>query len=293
MRKSWVSKTNDYADLFKFLRPGNADIDFPQPVIEQLSRWSILNDVPFQYYVPREDMLPRETVRFFHVDHNWLLSLLDGACSIDRTTHIDYTHDMEIIGQVYLEALAQNVNVRRKLQRKPELVSSAGDAFPVCTGFLLRSELVRGWRGLEFKAYDSCTDTTPAHELRAIRIETLSESVLLVIYRGLIKRVEIAQPPEGLHYGFAAGYTKSLRYLSSGEIIYKETQGVKEAVTVPITVKSHRVIDWRQSAHSIAGALSQAAPEEPTPKEDAALIALQMIQNAYTGVIKHSGQDNP
>lgn len=311
MRKSWVPENNYYSNIFEFLstpqrlnEAENLDIDFPKSILEQLSKWSILNDVSFQYYVPREDMLPLETVRFFYVDHNWLLSMLDGACSIGRTTNGNYTHDREIIEQVYSKALAQNINVRKRLQQKPEFLTSTEDAFPICTGFLLRSELVKGWRGLEFKAYDNCEDTTPDHELKAIRIETLSDNVLLCIYRGLIKRVEIAQPPEGFHYGFAVeneskhkeavGYEKSLRYLSSGEIIYK-TQGINDAVTAPVAVKNHRVIDWKQSAHNIVQVLSQVSmTEEPTTiKEDAALIALQMIQNAYTGIIKNSQQDNP
>ena len=70
---------------------------FLKPLKEQLSgqeyeslQWlaslRTLGQVPFQYMVPSEDMLPNETIRFFHVDRNWLDSLIDGALSVALVT---------------------------------------------------------------------------------------------------------------------------------------------------------------------------------------------------------------
>lgn len=47
------------------------------------------------------------------------------------------------------------------------------------SGFLLRSVMVSGWRGLEFKAFEEGNDKEP---LRALRLETLGTEVLLGLY---------------------------------------------------------------------------------------------------------------
>lgn len=315
MRESWVHNNEEAAELFQFLKISparlreesgerNGETALPLNIIKQLSEWSLLNDVPFQYYVAREDMLPPESIRFFYLDHNWLLNMLDGACSIGRTVKINYLHDQEVIEQIYKEALRQNENIRRIKQRKAVTVSEHEEELPACTGFLLRSVLVKDWRGMEFKAYDAGDNITAANELKAIRIETLGENVLLGLYKGTVRRIEIAQPPEGLHYGFALKkekenteiqeYEKALRSLETGEILYKTAAGTREAVTAPVAVKKRRVIDWKQTVHNIAeGLFGEPGPANAAPGEDAALIALQMIQNAYTGVIKNDQQDIP
>lgn len=51
-----------------------------------LSRRRVLEGIPFQYLVPTEDSLPPETIRFFHIDRNWLDSLIDGCLSVALTT---------------------------------------------------------------------------------------------------------------------------------------------------------------------------------------------------------------
>ena len=51
-----------------------------------LTRLRLLEAVPFQYLVPTEDMLPTETIRFFHIDRNWVDALIDGAISVTLTS---------------------------------------------------------------------------------------------------------------------------------------------------------------------------------------------------------------
>ena len=50
-------------------------------VVSWLSRLR-LEGVPFSYIVPSEGMLPNDSIRFFHVDRNWLDALVDGALSV-------------------------------------------------------------------------------------------------------------------------------------------------------------------------------------------------------------------
>jgi len=51
-----------------------------------LARRRVLEGIPFQYLVPTEDALPPETIRFFHIDRNWLDALIDGCLSVALTT---------------------------------------------------------------------------------------------------------------------------------------------------------------------------------------------------------------
>jgi len=53
-------------------------------MVHWLSRLRVLEGAPFRYLVPSEEMLPNESIRFFHVDRNWLDALVDGAISVGR-----------------------------------------------------------------------------------------------------------------------------------------------------------------------------------------------------------------
>ena len=50
-------------------------------IIKWLTRLRLLDGVPFPYIVPSDGMLPNESIRFFHLDRNWLDALVDGALS--------------------------------------------------------------------------------------------------------------------------------------------------------------------------------------------------------------------
>lgn len=50
-------------------------------IINWLTKLRLLEGVPFPYIVPSEGMLPNESIRFFHLDRNWLDALVDGALS--------------------------------------------------------------------------------------------------------------------------------------------------------------------------------------------------------------------
>lgn len=53
-------------------------------MVHWLSRLRVLEGAPFRYLAPSEEMLPNESIRFFHVDRNWLDALVDGAISVGR-----------------------------------------------------------------------------------------------------------------------------------------------------------------------------------------------------------------
>ena len=78
----WVEQVEPITDLM-------AHLELPGPegeVLQWLTRRRALKNIPFQYLVPTEDALPPETIRFFHIDRNWIDALIDGCLSVALTT---------------------------------------------------------------------------------------------------------------------------------------------------------------------------------------------------------------
>lgn len=162
----------------------------PADVVAWLSGLALLKGLPFSYLVPDETMVPKESIRFFSVDLNWINALLEGALSIGRSSSADLTRDAALAEQIYA-AVAP-----------PAIVS----------GVLLRSAVIDGWPGLEVTAYDTAGAeiTTPA-----LRFERLAPSVLLYLTAAELSRVDIHEPAEGIHFGADLdGPDKELRYIT-------------------------------------------------------------------------------
>lgn len=175
--------------------------DFPEQVTEWFAELLCLKHVPFHYLVPREEMLPVNSLRFFQVDMNWLECLLDGAFSVGRVTSADITQDGEA----------------RKAGNVPKA--------PAYSGFLLRSPLVSGWPNLEVEAYTQAVppgdDYLPKgiSPTKRLRFDRLGEDVLLCLFDGEIQTIDIHEHAETIHFGVDSGtdpritgdYTKKLR----------------------------------------------------------------------------------
>lgn len=265
MMERWIRENNDRSDYFEALTTGT----FPETVLELLKEASLFYHVPAAYLFPVPDMQKPDSLNFFQVDHNWVLALLDGICSVGRNASIDYSHDTEMIVEIYRRALKENGQVRLGLQGK-EVSDTGGEIPEVISGFLLNSVLVENFRGLEFRAYDEREGGSP---LEALRIETLGRHLLLGIFKGEIKRLEIAQPPEGLHFGFLTEggvLKKSVRDMNEGRLIKKQADLVWKS-------KEDRVIDVKASAANLKKTAE-------LPQMTSAEFALEMIQNAQTGV---------
>ena len=272
---TWMPRQLDFDGFFPSAErgleaePPDEDEKYLAGVLASLA---ILQELPFQYLMPWGPALPPDGVRFFHLDDHWIQVLMDGAMSLGRDLDIDYVHDANFIRRVYEEAMAGRAEIRpRLLGREPEPVRRrALEKNSPVTGFLLRSPLVRGWRGLELKVFDRRKE-----ELKALRLETLSEDVLLGLYQGEIAALEIIEPPESFHFGFNRNHTsgqlsKRLRDPRSG-VLDESDQAELSLETRP---GGHRVIDVRQLAKSLAAALGR-------KDIDSAHLALEMIQNSH------------
>lgn len=245
-----------------------------------LGRLVLLYGVPFHYLVPEEEMLPirdkdnneQGSLRFFYVDPVWIQCLVQGACSIGNTeygnTIIDkalnqWVQPNQPVGETAPGAADQNAaSVRDRLRREHEGVEHPeGDPclnWPL-TGFLLRSPVVEGWRGLEIHAYKELTDEEEnkppenasdeeknkfkdkckeVPRLKPLRIEQLSKDVLLGIFNGKIAELVIRQPREGLHFGLTRlggqSYQKTLRKLGGKGVGQTLTDDAKKPLVVEL-----------------------------------------------------------
>jgi len=248
------------------------DTEVPPIIQDWLAELQRLRGLPFDYLVPSPEFLPVESIRFFQLDPNWITALLEGAFSIGDATAGDVAHNQVMRAKV--QSLAPG-----------EVVS----------GFLLRSEVVRGWPNLGVIVYDGAGQvmanlTEPMH---------LADTVVLVMVSGpaALASVAIHEHPEGLHFGVnmpattGGKWTKSLRYLSvpdgapAGTAPGDEMIGGPE-VDVPFRPGGKRVIAAGQLASSLATALTTA--QAGAPKFTSAEFALEMIEGVQSVIFKQA-----
>jgi hypothetical protein len=291
----------------------------PPEVAAWLGRLVLLYGVPFNYLIPEEAMLPKESIRFFFLDPIWIRYLVQGACSIGRNGYGDTIIDDAMNKWVQPHGVASDekpgvVNkaaggIRDGLRNQHEGVPLPAESedlkWPI-TGFLLRSAVVSGWRGLEIMAYVDAKDRTQASPdwteeqkskfqkenvapLRALRIEQLTPDVMLGVFNGIIAQLVIRQPQEALHFGLTRDgeqYSKTPRRTGLGDasqagqvmtkpIVLSGTNLMREARgVVDIAALAARM----QTVLAAAGQLSR----EPASlnKFTSAEFAVQMIEAA-------------
>ncbi|MCM3884340.1 hypothetical protein ND747_11840, partial [Frankia sp. R82] len=181
---------------------GGGLADHLDPVTDWLGRLLLLYPVPFTPLVPDERMLPRESLRFFHLDPSWLDALVSGALSIGAQSSRDTAQDQIVAATIRAAAAAKAAGYRatQRATAPPDTTSgdpSGGDAVlgPV-SGLLLRSALVSGWPNLAVRASDPAGAPLPL-----LRMDRLSPTVLLCLFDGLPAVVELAEPQEGFRFG--------------------------------------------------------------------------------------------
>lgn len=186
--------------------------DWQKIIAGFITQLRALRGVPFNYLVPDVRMLPRESIRFFHLDPNWIAALIDGAFNI---------------GDILKED-----DLRRAAVKNAALT----DTTPEYSGFLLRSRLLRTWPGMEARVFGAGETL-----LDIVRYERLSEDTVLCIVSGKLATLELREPPEALHFGVrdpdqeegGIGFSKVLRDL----------EGNDTGVTLNGTARPNGVID--------------------------------------------------
>lgn len=254
--------------------------DSERTFVDILSKYSLLYDIPFIYLVPEEGMLPEESIRFFEIDPYWILSLLDGACSIGRNTEYDYSHDKALIQTAYQCAMENNAQVRLKLVPERSRGEKRPDSGSIYSGFLLRSNMVSDYNGLEITGEgepdDHSEDTGGDKPLMLVRLEQLSSTVMLGIFSGRLHTVRIAQPRESLHLGISDAGAAQATDLDCEVTLRSFTDGKLMKEKIEFKLGENRRLPMRQIASGICDKMHK--------EVSSADIALQLIQNAYTAV---------
>lgn len=152
------------------------------------SKLNLLHEVPFNYLVADEKMLPTESIRFFKIDNHWLECLLNGAFTIGGDIRKRKKVDSD----------------RIKCIRELMAINQVSDR----SGFILRSQLVVDYPDLMIDAYSKIIDTTSSLEdadivtkLPVLRIEKLGADIMICLFEGNLSTAEIYLKPEGLHMG--------------------------------------------------------------------------------------------
>jgi hypothetical protein len=188
-------------------------ISIADELVEWIARLVLLYPVPFHYLVPHQTLLPPESLRFFHLDDNWVNALVDGALSIAVRNLADERAARDDLQSALSKIVYQH---RLRLQgQQPEGNPSERYMKIPKSGFLLRSSLVSGWPGVEVTATTSGTqdETFP----KILRLDQISDGVLFCLARGSVEEVTFREPREGITFG--VGTDGKVTATKSGKIL--------------------------------------------------------------------------
>src|SRR5262245_33880708 len=201
-RKSDEQYLSELRELFTTRRAASALSSRLMPasiVGNWLGDLRLLTGVPFTNLVANNRTLPRESIRFFYVDDNWLDAMQDGATSIGLHSSLDAEHQRMTKDALIREAEIGARQQRRRRRNQP--LAKSVMTGTIRTGFLLRSAVVSGWPGLEVRAF---ADREGKQGIELLRLERLAPDVMICIIsgeQGIPARIDISEPSEGLQFG--------------------------------------------------------------------------------------------
>jgi hypothetical protein len=239
---------------------GSSEIQAADTLLHFLARLALLYPVPCEYLLAHGKLLPPASMRFFHLDNNWLDALIEGALSI--ALDCDRDGQVKVTARKGLhEAISQLVyQYRRHVQGldklDPLLKPSATYIDDPKTGFLLRSDAISGWPGLEVACYDEQFTKMPV-----LRMEHLGSDLLFCMASGVIKHVVIKEPGEGLRFGLDDEHAVMLRNWKKG------TPGAP----IEIDNQEQKLTVYLQRADAAAGVLDVKALADALAKNVAGL----------------------
>lgn len=258
----------------------------PLAVRQWLTRRVLFYGVPFPYLVGDPRMLPVDSMRFFRLDPEWIKCLLEGACSVGRSTSEEQLVDEKLRGGFFDIVMEKCDSVR---QRPPEDGALATKETPGVTwpleGFLLRSPIVEGWQGLEMEAsYWSEKKEMPA---TALRIDRLAPDILLCIFNGPLAKIVIRQPPEGMHFGaayekgkYCKNILRSVKELQDGGRAPGDQINLDPAIAIPTRKDGDpRVIDVAELAKIFRDALLAKGGMDSGKPFTSAVFGVQMTES--------------
>jgi hypothetical protein len=124
----------------------------PEELADFLGRLALFYGMPFENLVPDESALPRESIRFFYIDANWLEALVDGAFSTGAHTRLDIRYH-GVLQHTIRQATEVAAGKLRSDIRGDDPVAPPIDDTRLRAGFLMRSAAVSGWPGMEVSGF--------------------------------------------------------------------------------------------------------------------------------------------
>lgn len=243
-------------------------MEMPTKLGEWLDGIRLLKHLPFNYLLPDEGLLPKESLRFFQVDEKWIEVLLDGIFSIGRVPYKDKSN-----------------------------VDSNSNPIPNLSGVLLRSDVVSGWPDLKVDGYATIPKGNPdgnldPSRLSLLRMEKITDTILLCIFDGKVETVDIHLKPEAVHFGFNRPIPNDKNVVCRD--YYKDPRGEdgtenESADPVPIV--------WRNNAENSDVAFRVVDMSLGNLTKNSADFALQMVEGVskvrYTiGKLKSTPDDH-
>ncbi len=236
-------------------------------VPEHIKAWfcdlELLKEIPFNYLVPDDRILPPESIRFFWVDPYWVDCLRDGAFSIGRVTDNNKDEDRESKKCLAKQYLAQKDIPQEDIPKQEKPVS----------GFLMRSDVVSGWPSLEVDGYKKVFNDKnfvhdESHKLKLLRMERLAPNVLLCLFNGEVKTVDIFQKAEAMYFGLPPN-GKTLRKLEDTQL----SEQIKS---------KQEVLNIRELAEVIKNELNITPPKDFTSAQFAAKMIQEVKKVRFT-----------
>lgn len=264
-----------------------------------LTRLRLLEPIPFQYLVPSEDMLPSETIRYFHIDRNWVDALIDGALSVTLTSTRERQWLLKEMddGKTRYSSLMEDLDVaenladeyRNYVTSKSNSTTSSKQTGSKLTGFLFRSSVVRDYPGLEITGYDSGNSTKPWEDKNQVsihRFTRLSESIIMVIFNGCPTHIRFQEPAEGIRIGVDGDEDQYELKLKNpdGTLLTNETLPTTNGMKIDVNKRSYgdkSVIDILGLYNSLIDKMDSGDLSASFDNQESALIATQMLQYPY------------
>jgi hypothetical protein len=256
-----------------------------------LAHLRLLIGVPFEYLVPDARLLPDESIRFFYVDRSWTDRLVDGALAVGKIGTREQAHHQAHAADVQSTLDLTERTVRNAQANRPLDPSTAGAG--VVTGFLLRSAAVSGWPSMDVRAFSQVVAAPPtsgvaameawlagaaAVQLRTLRLELLSPSVLLALFDGTPELVWCEEPHQGLQFTVRPVFRalETLLLLDRRTVIGETEPGTAQ-VAVPVRAANSRVI----AVQELRNRLNRLNDPQLVPQTGSAALAIECMSHPW------------
>lgn len=177
-----------------FLKEKGEDIcqalsGYVEPLAKWLAKLLLLYPVPLENLIPREELLEKESVKFFFLDKNWQSALYDGAVSIGLYSSKQSACNQAVRSILFEETEKQLYEYRAGLYG----MEPPQDKQEILSGFLVRAEMTSQWPTTSVSAKDK-----EGNDLPILRMEHLSQDTMILIFDGIASLVVVNEPEEGI-----------------------------------------------------------------------------------------------